>query len=131
MIIVNFLLKYNWIFRYYLLIIFFINLIVFYFFVNKQINKKDLMSNNFDLNLKKIIKIINNPIIFDYQINQSQKIDITSDKYIKYSKYLYDIQNNKLTKSYLYYKKANKKLSYYYSDSKKNDILIKLLCINF
>ena len=141
MIRYNYLLKYNWIFRYYLLIIFFLNLVLFYIFgikrlfVTKLINNVDLLSDNVDLKLylmlKKIIKIINNPIIFDYQIKQSEKINITSDKYIQYDKLLNHIQNNKSIKLQIYYKKAKKLLPCYYNHNEKKDILVKLLCINF
>ena len=135
MIRYNYLLKYNWIFRYYLLIIFFLNLVLFYIFGIKLINNVDLLSDNVDLKLylmlKKIIKIINNPIIFDYQIKQSEKINITSDKYIQYDKLLNHIQNNKSIKLQIYYKKAKKLLPCYYNHNEKKDILVKLLCINF
>lgn len=157
MIIFNYLLKYNWIFRYYLLILFFFNLILFYIFAikrffnneqvdntkqidTKQIDTKQIDTKQIDTDLdlkyclmfKKIINIINNPIIFDYQLEQSQKINIISDKYIQYHKYLLEIHNYKFTKSYIYYKKAKKKLSIYYkSDIEKNNILTKLFCINF
>ena len=154
MIIINYLFRYNWIFRYYLLIIFFFNLVLFYifaierFFRNKTEHKKDLFLDNIDSDIKycfsleKIIKIIKNPIIFDYQILQIHSIDTNSDKYIQYYEYLLYIQNNKQTKSYVYYKKAKKLLSNYYAKTKtktktktntneKNIILAKLLCINF
>ena len=144
MVLINYIIKYNCIFRYYLLIVFFFNLIIFYFFgikrfyANKKINyeNKLLDDNDYDLKyslmLKKIIKIINNPIIFEYQLKQSQKININSDKFIEHQKYLYYIENNKFIKSQKYYKRLKKMMTPY---NKNNDekifILTKLLCINF
>ena len=146
MTIVDYIFKYNFIFRIYLIFIFFFNLLIFYFFgirkihVNQKINNINLLSDNKDLKysliLKKILSVINNPIIFEYQLNQSNKINVTSNKFIeKYDSVNY-IKNNltKLSKSKKYYDKIHKLLSHNYpeySDNKKIVILTKLLCINF
>ena len=92
-----------------------------------------------DLNLskilKKIIKIINNPIILEYQLVQIIKIDIKSKKYIKYHKILDKINNSplKFIKSHKYIKKINNILSKNNDTDyiKNTDILTKLICINF
>jgi hypothetical protein len=148
--ILNYFFKFQIFFRYYLLVIFFINLYIFYVFTINQIIKlkKNIINvdNNIDNNnnvyddnkychmLKKIKKIINNPIIFEYQLIQSDKIDINSNKYIKYHKELNNINKNneQFIKSQEYLNKIKKILS---SENKYNisdiDIITKLLYINF
>jgi hypothetical protein len=145
MSIINYIFKYNLIFKIYLVFIFFFNLLIFYFFgikkyfINQEKNKDiNSITENFDLEysliFKKILKILNNPIIFEYQIKQSNKIDTTSHKFIESYKCVYHIVNNltKFYKSKKYYIKINKLLSYDYpNDHEKIIILTKLICINF
>ena len=158
--ILNYFFKFQIFFRYYLSVIFFINLYIFYIFIiDKLINLKKNINNNgiedgkninndggirdVDVDVddnkycqmfKKIKKITNNPIIFEYQITQSDKIDITSNKYIKYSKELDKINKHKYQyiKSHKYLKKIKKillhKNKFNISDI---DIIIKLMYINF
>lgn len=145
MLIINYLLKYNWIFKYYLCLIFFLNIFIFYFFFirdffkSNKVNELDGSVNDDILNLKysiifkKIIKIINNPIIFEYQLKQLKKINVKSDKYIQYQ-----LDLNKITKfdlnikSKIYYTKIKDLLSTNTNNNNNiDDILIKLMCINF
>lgn len=143
--------EYKIFFRYYLTLLFFFNLYVFYnFIINKQIkfkiennknticeqntNNKSFMDKKYYQMLKKINKIINNPIIFEYQITQSLKIDTNTNKYIKYHKDLNIINkhNDQYIKSYKYLNKINKTISIKNKDNIGNiDILTKLLYINF
>ena len=90
-------LKYNLYFRYYLLAILGGMLIIGFFFIikyNKKLSLSNTMNlflldnssityeNNLDIKysniLKKILKIINNPIKFDYQINQINQLKISN-----------------------------------------------------
>jgi hypothetical protein len=153
MIIINNLLNYSIYFKYYLSIILFLNLILFLNFVFIKIYKNiafnsfniseiETETNKYNINFdiqycfkfKKIKKIINNPIIFEYQIKQSNIINKNSNKYIEYKKDLKIIysKNNKLLNSYLYYKNIKKILLINgYNKKNINNILIKLFCINF
>ena len=142
MTIFDYILKYNLIFRFYLIIIFFFNILIFYyfgikiFFPKEKINI-DLLHDKVDYDLKyssmlkKIINIIKNPIIFEYQLKQSEKININSDKFINYYKYLNNIENDKLIKSLKYYKKINILMKSQFNNKEKINIITKLLCINF
>jgi len=120
------------------------NLIIFYFFgytfffKTRKINNNNLPLDTIDYNLKysiffkKILKIINNPIIFEYQLKQLEKINSNSNKFIEHTKFLNDIKNNKNLKTKKYYKKIINSLHQITSDeNKKINILTKLLCINF
>jgi ADP-dependent phosphofructokinase/glucokinase len=142
--------KYQIFFRYYLILLFFFNLYICYnFIINQQIklkknnknticeqntNYKFYMDKKYYQMLKKINKIINNPIIFEYQIIQSLKIDENTNKYIKYHEDLNIINkhNDQYIKSYKYLNKIYKSLSIKNKDNIGNiDILTKLLYINF
>lgn len=141
MIIIDYLIKYHFIFRIYMFILMLFNLMIFYFFCLKKIYKNDSVLDNIDYDLKyfilfkKILNIINNPIIFEYQLKHSHKIDSNSDKFIEYYKFLNYVQNKnftKITKSKKYYRKIIKLLQPHYSNkNEKIIILTKLLCINF
>jgi len=148
--ILNYFSKFQIFFRYYLLVIFIINLYIFYIFTigkiiklkEKNITDKDnnidepigYKDNKYYHMLKKIKKITNNPIIFEYQLTQSNKIDINSNKYVKYYKELNNINKHseQYIKSHNYLNKIKKILSY---KNKYNisdiDIITKLLYINF
>ena len=146
------LIKYNYIFKYYLLLILIFNIFmsytfVTYFFYNKSKfnNLKDTNDNNFDSDnnleliyyyrLKQIIKLFDNPIKFDYQINQinQNKIYKNNSKYVQYKNEFNKILKIKTnTKINILYKKIILKI-------KKNDtknkcgckkILLCLFCIN-
>lgn len=133
---IDYIYKYNFIFRIYMLIIFFFNLLIFYFFsikknINFSLENKDLDFKN-TLIFKKIFSIINNPIIFEYQLNQIQQINSNSKKFIECKKFINYVKNNDFPKSNKYYKKINKLLSSNYkNNSEKITILTKLICINF
>jgi hypothetical protein len=140
MIIFDYILKYNLIFRFYFIIIFIFNILIFYyfgikiFFPKENINLlQDKIDNDlkYSLMLKKIIDIIKNPIIFEYQLKQSEKININSDKFINYYKYLNNIENDKLINSLKYYKKINILMTQKFKNKEKINIITKLLCINF
>lgn len=153
MFILNFFLKYQIFFRCYLAIIFFLNLYIFYTFIINQIIKSIIIGNNkniikkYDMNettfiddkyfhmLKKIKKITNNPIIYEYQLTQIHKIDINSNKYIQYHKELNKINkhNEQYIKSHKYFIKILLTNNFIIQKNKdiNIDILAKLLCINF
>lgn len=137
--IINFFLKYNFIFKYYLCIILFFNLMMFYNFTFKilkknKINNKLNLTNNINLSsmFKKLTKISNNPIIFEYQLEQINKIDYNSKKFIQYKNNFINIYEEKNFLIYKYYKKIkNKLINKKYNMKDIDDIIIKLLCINF
>ena len=137
--IINFFLKYNYIFKYYLCIILFFNLMMFYNFTFKilkknKINNKLNLTNNINLSsmFKKLTKISNNPIIFEYQLEQINKIDYNSKKFIQYKNNFINIYEEKNFLIYKYYKKIkNKLINKKYNMKDIDDIIIKLLCINF
>lgn len=146
--IINFFLKYNFIFKYYLCFILFFNLMMFYNFTFKilkknKINNKLNLTNNINLSsmFKKLTKISNNPIIFEYQLEQINKIDSNSKKFIQYKNNFINIyeekKNDNIKKEknfliYKYYKKIkNKLINKKYNMKDIDDIIIKLLCINF
>lgn len=141
MITTSHLLKYNFIFRYYLVVIFFLNLTILYkifkskLIKNIQLNKSHNINKKYCSIFKKISKIINNPIIFEYQMVQLKKINNNSEKYIKYSSELNKINLlNKNTKLYKYFVKIKKLLSKKYinnNDDEIIDILTKLIYVNF
>lgn len=137
--LLDFLFVYNWIFKMYLILILLFNIYIFIKFALPMLNKNELnkIAYNNDKNndeyllmFKKLIKITNNPIIFEYQLEQSKKIDKVCDKYIKYKKLINDITDNNINCNDLkkYYIKILKILS---RCGKNDDMLIKLLCINF
>lgn len=137
--LLDFLFVYNWIFKMYLILILLFNIYIFIKFALPMLNKNELnkIAYNNDKNndeyllmFKKLIKITNNPIIFEYQLEQSKKIDKVCDKYIKYKKLINDITDNNINCNDLkkYYIKMQKILTKY---NKNDDTLIKLLCINF
>lgn len=132
MFIIDIVLKYNLIFKYYLCIILFFNFYIFYnIFYNNEIDsnfefveKKD---NNFNY-LKKLLKILNNPIIAEYQLEQIKKINEDSNKYLKCKKTFL----TKLKKSNSVLKCVKKKIvEYGIEDKKINNTIIKLMCVNF
>lgn len=138
-----FFLTHNWIFKYYLWFLLIFNIFMFYNFVflipktkntdceivfdddGKTIEKYDFM-------FKKLVKISKNPIIFEYQLKQIDKFLPNTNKYIKYQKYVQHI--NKLDNS-------NNSVCKYYKNIKQtliknklsnvDEIIIKLLCVNF
>ncbi len=150
--LLDFLFIYNWIFKIYLILIFSVNIYICIKFTLPILNKNNLIkiaynldnSNDIDYNydeylqiFKKLIKITNNPIIFEYQLEQSKKIDKRCDKYIKHKKFITNIKNiiNHTINDYEDYDdlkndfiRIQKILSIY---NKNDDMLIKLLCINF
>lgn len=148
--ILNYFFKFQIFFKYYLSVIFFLNIYIFYIFIINKIikfkknitdvnnidNIDDIISydNKYCQMFKKIIKILNNPIIFEYQLTQSDKIDINTNKYIKYYKELNKINkyNEKYIKSHKYLDKIKKILSRKNKYNITNiDIITKLLYINF
>lgn len=91
----------------------------------KTISKCDFM-------FKKLVKISKNPIIFEYQLEQINKFLPDTNKYIKYQKYIQYINNfdNKNNSVYKYYKKIKQTLIKN-KLSDVDEIIIKLLCVNF
>ena len=131
MYLINFFLNNNLIFKYYFILLLLFNIFIFCNLVFRVSNFNNNINIDVKYNLifKKLIKISKNPIIFDYQLKQMDKIDYKSNKYIQCKKYINNINNKKIS-IYENYKKiikilAKKKLS------NINDILIKLLYINF
>ena len=148
-------LEYNNIFFYYLIFIMIINILTIYSFIlyrfyykEKNIflnylgeylnyklpNQLDNSNSNEKKNillyykLKKIYKILLNPIKFRYQVNQCY--DIKKNKnYKKYKKNLKNIKNN--TKTLFLYNKILKIIKNNYSNKNPNKLLLQLLCINF
>lgn len=141
--LLDFLFVHNWIFKIYLTLIFFLNIYICVKFALPILNKNNLTNimhnedNNYSeylMMFKKLIKITNNPIIFEYQLEQSKKIDEECEKYIKYKKVISNMTNdtinnyNNYNNLKKYYMKIQKILSRY---NKNDDTLIKLLYINF
>ncbi len=133
--------NHNWIFNCYLFIILLFNIFMFYNFAyiipNANRKKTNIYYNNdisfkYNLMFKKLIKISKNPIIFEYQLEQINKINPISNKIIQYKNYIQNIYNlkNKKNSTYKNYKKIKKTLL---EKKLKNidDIIIKLLYINF
>ena len=146
----NYFFKFQIFFRCYLSVIFFINLYIFYIFTinnimklkNKSItdgdnNEDDIIGSNdnkYYQMLKKIKKITNNPIIFEYQLTQTNKIDINTNKYITYHRELNNINkhNDQYIKSHKYLNKIKNILSHKNKNNTSDiDIITKLLYINF
>ncbi len=144
------LIKHNNIFKYYLLLILVFNIFmsytfVTYFFYNKSKfnNFKNTNNSNNDSNdnleliyyyrLKQIIKLFDNPIKFDYQINQinQNKIYKNNSKYIQYKNELNKILKTN-TKINILYKKVLLKIkkNYIKNKYKNKKILLCLFCIN-
>jgi hypothetical protein len=149
-------LEYNNIFFYYLIFIMIINILTIYTFTlyrfyykekniflnylgeylnNKLPNQSDKYNSNENeiyillyYKLKKIYKILLNPIKFRYQVNQFY--DIKKNKnYKKYKENLKNIKNN--TKILFLYNKILKIIKNKYSNKNPNKLLLQLLCINF
>lgn len=129
-----FFLTHNWIFKCYLSFLLIFNIFMFYNFVY-IIPETNITNNECIFMFKKLIKISKNPIIFEYQLEQINKIIPDTTKYIKYQKYIQnmnnlDNSNNSNNSTYKYYSKIKQTLI-------KNkllnvdEIIIKLLCINF
>jgi len=81
---------------------------------------------------KKLIKISKNPIIFEYQLEQINKILPNTDKYIKYQRYICNINKSKkknisVYKNYIKITKILLKIKIL----NVNEIIIKLIWINF
>lgn len=140
---VNFFLTHNWIFKYYLTILLMFNIFMFcnfVFLIPKGKNTKceiTLNDNNetitkYDFMFKKLVKISKNPIIFEYQLEQINKFLPNTNKYIKYQKHIQDINNldNKNNSVYKHYKKIKQTLIKN-NLSNVDEIIIKLLCVNF
>lgn len=129
-----FFLTHNLIFKYYLSLLLIFNIFMFYNFVYiiPKTNKTNITNNECIFMFKKLIKISKNPIIFEYQLEQINKIIPDTTKYIKYQKYIQNMNNldNSNNLTYKYYSKIKQTLI-------KNkllnvdEIIIKLLCINF
>lgn len=138
MLINIFLPEYNWIFKYYLLSILLFNLSIIYNFIFRiptKINSINFLNDNVEdkyiFMFKKIIKIAKNPIIFEYQLKQIKTANINDNKYNQYKKYLKKVKNkqNNLYKQYKILKKIFYKKNV--SHTEFDEILIKLLCVNF
>ena len=144
-------LKYNLYFRYYLLAILGGMLIIGFFFIikyNKKLSLSNTMNlflldnssityeNNLDIKysniLKKILKIINNPIKFDYQINQINQLKISNlNKYNKIKNDLAIILNKKKHfKSKLFYNQIKLIFKKYKILTKSTKIISLLIYIN-
>ena len=135
--------KYNYMFRYYLLTVFIIIFLSGLFFIIKFIDSNKFIKNLYLLLdndtdnknntnnyyceiLKKILIICNNPIKFDYQINQLNKInDIT--KYKKIEKDINLLLNKKHTTKFFYF---YEKISLFLKNKKIKEEDIKLKIIN-
>lgn len=134
--LIIFFLNYNWVFKYYMVLLLVFNLSIFYNFVyflnneNKTTNNENKPIINLKYMFKKIIKITKNPIIFEYQLKQINKITINSNKYVKYENIIQNVKNMDEKTINKYYKKIKQILS-----ERKltniNEIIIKLLCVNF
>ena len=150
--IIFFILEYNLILKYYLCILLFFNTLILLNFILRISNTKILINNNCnDLNslnnsdnnidlkyclmFKKLIKITKNPIIFEYQLEHIKNPNKDLYKYNKYKKVISnisDISNKKFTQTKKYYKNLKKiLLKKKYNKKNINNILIKLICINF
>lgn len=140
---INFFLTYNWIFKCYLLLLLIFNIFMFYNFVfvsSNTIENTTIYTNNdindidtkYNMIFKKLIKISKNPIIFEYQLEQINKILQNTNKYIKCQRDIYNINNteNKNISVYKNYKKI-KKILLKRKILNVNEIMIKLICINF
>lgn len=146
---INFFLTHNWIFKCYLLLLLIFNVFMFYnfLFVSSNIIKnKKIYANNdiidiidiididtkYNTIFKKLIKISKNPIIFEYQLEQINKILSNTDKYIKCQMDIYNINNleKKNISVYKNYQKI-KKILLRRKLSNIDEIIIKLICINF
>jgi hypothetical protein len=140
---INFFLTYNWIFKCYLLLLLIFNIFMFYNFIfvssNTIENTKIYINNDiidihtkYNMIFKKLIKISKNPIIFEYQLEQINKILQNTDKYIKCQRDIYNINysENKNISVYKNYKKI-KKILLKRKILNVNEIIIKLICINF
>ena len=143
MYFIIFFLTYNWIFKYYLSFLLIFNIFLFYNFIflipkSKNKNYEISFNNNnetitkYDFLFKKLVKISKNPIIFEYQLEQINKFLPDTNNYIKYHKYIQDINNkkNKKYSAYKYYKKIKQTLIKN-KLSNVDEIIIKLLCVNF
>lgn len=141
-IIIGFL-NYNWIFKYYLMMLLMFNIMMFYIFAflipetkrsNPQIVFGDDSKTIFEYNFmfKKLIKISKNPIIFEYQLEQINKFLPDTNKYLKHKKYIQNINNsnNSNNSVYKYYNKIKQTLIKN-KLSNVDEIIIKLLCVNF
>lgn len=138
---INFFLTYNWIFKWYLLLLLIFNIFMFYNFVfigsNTITNTKiynDIINidTKYNMIFKKLIKISKNPIIFEYQLEQINKILQNTDKYVKCQRDICNITNSKKKNISVYknYKKI-KKILLKRKMLNVNEIIIKLICINF
>lgn len=141
-------LEYNCIFRYYLLFLLIFNIFTTYtFFIYRFYNneKKNLLNYQDDYfednknthithifyyKLKKINRIISNPVKFNYQINQLVRIK-NNQKYNEYKNNILNIKSN--MSIYKIYTKIIKRLKkkYKMSNNKIDKIILHLLCINF
>jgi hypothetical protein len=144
-IIIGFL-TYNWIFKYYLMMLLIFNIMMFYNFAfliheTKRSNPQTVFENEsktiFEYNVmfKKLVKISKNPIIFEYQLEQINKFFPDTNKYIKHKKYIqninnYNNSNNSNNSVYKYYNKIKQTLIKN-KLSNVDEIIIKLLCVNF
>jgi len=141
-IIIGFI-TYNWIFKYYLMMILIFNIMMFYNFAflipktkrsNPQIVFEDDRKTIFEYNVmfKKLVKISKNPIIFEHQLEQINKFFPDTKKYLKHKKYIQNINNsnNSNNSVYKYYNKIKQTLIKN-KLSNVDKIIIKLLCVNF
>ena len=141
-IIIGFI-TYNWIFKYYLMMILIFNIMMFYNFAflipktkrsNPQIVFEDDRKTIFEYNVmfKKLVKISKNPIIFEHQLEQINKFFPDTNKYLKHKKYIQNINgsNNSNNSVYKYYNKIKQTLIKN-KLSNVDKIIIKLLCVNF
>jgi hypothetical protein len=96
----------------------------------KDDENNDNINHIFYCKLKKIKKIISNPIKFNYQINQLVTIK-NNQKYNEYKNKILNIESN--IRVYKIYKKIIKKLKekYNISNDKIDKIILHLLYINF
>lgn len=128
--IIYFAIKYNIIFKYYLYVILLLNFFIFYYIIYKLLIKKINIKTNSEVKydyLRKLLKTLKNPIILEYQLEQTQKINEKTQKYLYFKKLL----SIKL-KNDIHYKFIKKKLfEYNVKNAKIDDIIIKLLYINF
>lgn len=107
------------------------NVFVFLNFAFIVPNANNNMNKNMNYNLmfKKLIKISNNPIIFEYQLEQINKINnIRNIQYKNDIQYICNFSNKK--KTYKNYKKI-KKILLEKNLTDIDETIIKLLHINF
>jgi hypothetical protein len=103
-----------------------------------NLNHDDNIDLKYHSMFKKLVKISKNPIIFEYQLEQIEKLKHNLNKYNQYNQYkkdfkdICDINNKKFIYSRKYYQYLKKILiKKKYNHKNINNILIKLLCINF